>query len=177
MSNLEKSFVIICVDRDFSSDSFINANTLQNDIINFNHLPSNDDIQHTFKALEDCQVISYIDFFSFVHKVSFFDQHPFKYQFFNRIAQPFLFLRILTISNQSLQSQSNENRFNLPMIDDTHRIALNVHISYDHDLERVTNSFTRDTIRIDCTKIIYLDSLEQWNVSSHFSDYSSLLEK
>jgi hypothetical protein len=33
MSNLEKLFLIIRVDRNFSSNSFVDGNTLQNDII------------------------------------------------------------------------------------------------------------------------------------------------
>lgn len=198
-----------------------------------NHLPSNDDIQRTFKALEDYQIISYIDYFPsdeigqchvysypyslnsfrrltnnfpggyfpFVHKVSLFDHRPFEHEFFNRIAQAFAFLRILNINNQSPQNQSNENRSNLSIIDYTHLTVLSVYISHDHymeqfldgtktcfrnsirliadyhDLQRVTNNFTRDTTRINCAKVKYLDRFEQWNVPSHFYDYFPLLEK
>ena len=243
MSNLEKFFLIIR-DRDSPSNSFIDGNALQNDIIRHmpnlnqfvfsiqslihivdsNHLPSNDDIQHTFKALEDYQIVSYIDYFPsdeisechvyslnsfhrltnnfpggyfpFVQKVSLFDHHPFEHQFCNRIAQAFPFLRILIITNQS-----NENRSNLSIIDYTHLTMLDVEISHHHymeqfldgkktffrnsirliadyhDLERLTNNFTKDKTRINCAKIKHFDYFERWNVPSHFHDYFPLLKK
>jgi hypothetical protein len=82
MANLEELFLNIFVDRYFSSRRFVDGNTLQNDIINHmpnlnqfafsihsfihlpdsSHLPSNDDIQRTFKSLEDYQIVSYIDY-------------------------------------------------------------------------------------------------------------------
>ena len=69
MSNLEKIFVIHRVDRDFSSNTFIDGDTLQNDVIDSTHLPSNDDFYRTSKALEDNQIVSHIDFFLPDHKV------------------------------------------------------------------------------------------------------------
>jgi len=84
MSNLEELFLNLFLNRNIRLyKSFIDGNSLKNDIINHmpklnkfavsihsnfryindsSHLPSNDDIQHTFKGLEDYQIISHIDY-------------------------------------------------------------------------------------------------------------------
>jgi hypothetical protein len=84
MLNLEKLSLNICIQRFFPHESFIDGNNLKNDMINHMpklnqfvfsihsninhgnhllHLPSNDDIQHTFKDLEDYQIVSYLHYF------------------------------------------------------------------------------------------------------------------
>jgi hypothetical protein len=83
MSNLEELILNLSIDRSKPHKSFIDGNNLKNDIISqmpklnkfvfsihsnlylddLSHLPSNDDIQRTFKGLEDYQIISYIDYF------------------------------------------------------------------------------------------------------------------
>jgi hypothetical protein len=83
MSNLEELFLNLPIGRDTVHKSFIDGNNLKRDIIshmpklnkfvfsihssllpgNLSHLPSNEDIQLTFKDLEDYQIISYIDYF------------------------------------------------------------------------------------------------------------------
>lgn len=84
MSNLEKLFLNISVDRYNSYRSFIDGNNLKKDIIDYMpkinqfvfsirsiisyvedlmHFPSNDDIRHTFTGFENDQIMSYIDYF------------------------------------------------------------------------------------------------------------------
>jgi hypothetical protein len=84
MSNLEELFLNIAINRHFPHESFIDGNNLKNDMIDhlpklnqfvfsihsniehenyLLHLPSNDDIQNTYKDLENNQIISYIHYF------------------------------------------------------------------------------------------------------------------
>ncbi|CAF1272437.1 unnamed protein product [Rotaria sordida] len=83
MSNLEELFLNVSIGRSTPIKSFIDGNDLKIDIMshmpklnkfvfsihsNLNvddltHLPSNEDIQRTFKGLEDYQIISYIHYF------------------------------------------------------------------------------------------------------------------
>jgi hypothetical protein len=84
MSNLEKLFLNLPIGRNTPYRSFIDGNYLKNDIINhmpmlkkfvfsihsiisnFENsidLPSNEDIQRTFKDLENHQISSYVDYF------------------------------------------------------------------------------------------------------------------
>ena len=83
MSNLEELILNLSIDRSSPYKSFIDGNNLKNDIIrhmpklnkfvfsiqsnlrlnDLVHLPTNDDIQRTFKNLEHQQIISYIDYF------------------------------------------------------------------------------------------------------------------
>ncbi|CAF4429762.1 unnamed protein product [Rotaria sp. Silwood2] len=82
MSNLEELFLNISIGLSTPDKSFIDGNDLKRDIINhmpklnkfvfsihsnldvddLTHLPSNEDIQRTFKGLEDYQIISYIHY-------------------------------------------------------------------------------------------------------------------
>ncbi|CAF1013573.1 unnamed protein product [Rotaria sp. Silwood1] len=70
---------------------------------NLINLPSNEDIQYTFK---DNKIISCVVYFKkrqyglfkYVHKVSLYDEHPFEHEFFLQIAQSFPFMKKLTIS-------------------------------------------------------------------------------
>ncbi|UJR29467.1 hypothetical protein I4U23_010679 [Adineta vaga] len=83
MSHLEKLFLNVCIERNIPDEPFIDGNNLMNNIINYiptldkfafsihsnidhsNHLlqlPSNDDIQHTFKDFQEYQVVSYIHY-------------------------------------------------------------------------------------------------------------------
>ncbi|CAF4662173.1 unnamed protein product, partial [Rotaria sp. Silwood2] len=83
MSNLEKLFLNLSIGRTTPDKSFIDGNDLKIDImshmpklnkfvfsihsnldvVDSTHLPSNEDIQRTFKGLEDYQIISYIHYF------------------------------------------------------------------------------------------------------------------
>ncbi|UJR11114.1 hypothetical protein I4U23_015296 [Adineta vaga] len=84
MTHLEKLFLNVCIERETLHGSFIDGNNLKNNIVNYMprlnkfvfsihsnvihsnsllNIPSNDDIQHTFKDLKDYQVVSYIHYF------------------------------------------------------------------------------------------------------------------
>jgi len=249
MSNLEELFLNLSIERYFPDNSFIDGNNLKKDIINhmpklnnfvfsilsslqsvdFIHLPPNKDIQHTFKGLEDYQIVSYIDYFpneeygqchiyshpytmnclyqltnsfpgglfKFVHKVSLFDERPFEHEFFIRIAYSFPFLKTLIIDNES--PQNHKQYQNLPIIEYPHLTVLRLYACDDyieqflddtkaclsnyitlfvdyHTLQRVTYNFTRDTTRINCTKVKYLYT-RKYNVPKHFRSYFPHVEK
>ncbi|UJR24683.1 hypothetical protein I4U23_006056 [Adineta vaga] len=86
MSHLEELFLNVCIERYILHKPFIDGNNLKNNIVNymsklnrfvfsihsnlihrFKHhllkLPSNNDIQDTFKDFKDYQVVSYTDYF------------------------------------------------------------------------------------------------------------------
>ncbi|UJR29712.1 hypothetical protein I4U23_017261 [Adineta vaga] len=81
MSHLDVLFLNVCIEHNIPHEPFIDGNNLKNNIINYMprlnkfvfsihsnidhllHLPSNDDIQHTFKDLQNYQVVSYIHYF------------------------------------------------------------------------------------------------------------------
>lgn len=83
MANLEELSLYLVMDRAGGHSSFLNGNDLKKDIINHlpklnqflfsihqslfvkysNHFPSNKDIQHTLKGLEDYHIVSYVDHF------------------------------------------------------------------------------------------------------------------
>ncbi|UJR17910.1 hypothetical protein I4U23_004809 [Adineta vaga] len=84
----------------------------------FTELPSSKDIQGTFASLFNYQIISYMDYFererfSQCHMYSqnrlYNELCPFKHEFFFRISQSFLFLKILVAWNDFSQNH-NESR-------------------------------------------------------------------
>ncbi|CAF3150249.1 unnamed protein product [Rotaria sp. Silwood2] len=236
MSNIEQLSLYIIIDRLYDPyNSFVDGDNLKKDIIchmpklkNFvfsihsiiNHLdfsinlPSNQDIQRTFKDLEDYQIVSYIDYFpneksgrchiyscpsqmryyyklanSFpgglfksVRHVFLYDEHPFEFEFFIRIAQACPFLKTLVMENESPQNyeqfkKSNVDNRNLPIIKYPHLTLLNllcahndyieqfldntktclsnnIHLVVDYNsLQTVTYNFTRNTTRVNCVNI------------------------
>ncbi|CAF1990501.1 unnamed protein product [Rotaria magnacalcarata] len=150
MLNLEKlSLCLIVGDR----KTFFDGNDLKINIINnmsrlniftFNirsssrfynqiNLPSNENIQNTFRADEKghCHIYSYPyklnyydgitnnfpgGIFKYVRKVSLFDEHPFEHEFFLRIAQSFPLMEKLSVRNEQRQinkqfrQSKNENQ-------------------------------------------------------------------
>ena len=227
MINLEELSLYLIIDRDGAFSSFLNGNNLKKDIINHlpklnqflfsihqnlclrycNHLPLNNDIEHTLKGLEDYRIVSYVDHFPrektaqchmytspcqmkyyhrltnsflggsfpFVNDVLLFDERPFTYEVFRLIAQTFPFLQRLIIQNYSKQKRKRSKRtkfitsIHFPRM--THLDLSEAHMDYveqflDHTktslfnaitlyvnyrcLQRVTQSFTRDTTRINC---------------------------
>jgi hypothetical protein len=123
--------------------------------------------------------------FTSVTKVSLYDERPFEYEFFVRIAQSFPFMKELKIRNEKAQNDkhlitlTNDNQplsiieyANLTILDvglvhddyvelfllDT-KVSLpnNVHLSADYkQLKRVTYNFTRDATRNNCQKLASL---------------------
>ncbi len=247
MSNLENLRLCFTVHR---KKTFIDGNELKTNIINhlprlikftFNihasiqsdhqmNLPSNEDIQYTFKDFENTQIISCVDYFpdskenhchvySYPYKtdeykyitnnfpgglfkcvrvVSLYDERPFEHEFFLRIAQSFPLMTRLKIINKKSQ---NEKRFKRntnedllvneyphliqldlskahknyleQFLDDTKTYLPNrVHLGADYrSLKKVTRNFTRNTTRMNCSKIIYLYISNITRFPKHFKDY------
>ena len=113
--------------------------------------------------------------FPFVNDVLLFDERPFTYELFRLIAQTFPFFQRLIIQNYSKQKRQRSKRtkfitsIHFPRM--THLDLSEAHMDYveqflDHTktslfnaitlyvnyrcLQRVTQSFTRDTTRINC---------------------------
>jgi hypothetical protein len=123
--------------------------------------------------------------FTTVTEVSVYDERPFEYEFFLRIAQSFPFMKELTIENRKAQNKkefikSNNNNQILSIIEypnltrldlsNTHDLYLelflfhmnmsfpnNLHLCVDYkSLKRVTYYFTRYKIRSNCGKLAAL---------------------
>jgi hypothetical protein len=114
--------------------------------------------------------------FNTVQEIELFDERPFEHEFFIKISQAFPFLKELTINNAERQKSNNENR-NFSIIKyshltklrllrvhddyaeqfllDTKTCLLNyIHLSICYDqLQRVTQNFTRNTTRNNCSKV------------------------
>ncbi|CAF3716482.1 unnamed protein product [Rotaria socialis] len=133
--------------------------------------------------------------FKCVHEVSLFDERPFEHEFFLQIAQSFPFMKKLTITNRKAQvnkqrrKTKNEDE-HLSIINYNHLTELrffqahedyleefllntktcllnNVYLFVGRELlEKVTDNFTRDALRLNCSKIIYC-----------YSEYITQLEK
>jgi hypothetical protein len=122
--------------------------------------------------------------FKCVYEVSLFDERPFEHEFFRQIAQSFPFMKKLTISNCNAQmnkrrEKSENDDENLSIINYYHLTELlffqahedyleeflldtktcllnNVYLYVGRELlEKVTDNFTRDATRLNCSKIIY----------------------
>ena len=139
-----------------------------------------------------------------VRVVSLFDEKPFEHEFFLRIQKSFPFMEILRVNNKKAQNreESNQNLFLIQYsslrelcfsnVHDDYieqflfntKICLsknvNLYIKYE-SLERVTHSFTRESTRINCTKVdkLYLcgkskrsNSLEEYFPNAKIIDRS-----
>ncbi|CAF0795699.1 unnamed protein product [Rotaria sordida] len=122
-------------------------------------------------------------FFEHVNEITLFDEHPFEHEFFLRIAQSFPFIKSLTLFNnkpqtKKLYSRSKKNSQDLPIIKYPHLVKLNLIEAHNDYIEQflidwkisltniirfsvcyrplreVTRNFTRNTTRINCTKLI-----------------------
>ncbi|CAM4801113.1 unnamed protein product [Rotaria magnacalcarata] len=136
-------------------------------VLNRINIPSNEDIQYTFKDFHNNHIISYVDYFTdtqrgqchiysypytlneyykitnnfpgglykCVTKISLYDERPFEYEFFLRIAQSFPYLKKLIIENMKPQNgkQKSDDNQNLPIIEYPHLITLDLtksHLDY-----------------------------------------------
>ena len=254
MSNIEQLSLYLVIDRSYApTNSFIDGAYLKKDIIchmpklkNFVfsihsmirdldfsiNLPSNQDIQRTFKDLEDYQIVSYIDYFSnekivrchiyscpcemkyyyklansfpgglfkSVRHIFLYDERPFEFEFFIRLAEACPFLQMLVMENESPQNheqckKSNIDNQNLPIVEFPHLTLLdlfcthndyieqfldntktslsnNIHLFVDYDsLQTVTDNFTRDATRIHCRKVIKLTVNHKLVTFKHLRDY------
>ncbi|CAF3375804.1 unnamed protein product, partial [Rotaria sp. Silwood2] len=123
--------------------------------------------------------------FKYVHQVSLYDEYPFEYEFFRRIEKSFPFMKELTVINvkpqkNKLYRKSKNDNQDLSTIKYPHLTSLNlvqvhddyleqflvdtemclpnhVHLSVNYEaMKRVTENFTRNTIRINCAKLASL---------------------
>jgi hypothetical protein len=138
--------------------------------------------------------------YEYVRIVSLFDEKPFEHEFFLRIQKSFPFIEILCVNNKKPQSrkqsyQSNDNHENLSLIQYSSlrelRIA-NVHDDYIEEflfdtktylsknldlyieyesLERITHNFTRESTRINCTKVDKLYLFDESKSSNSLKEY------
>jgi hypothetical protein len=120
--------------------------------------------------------------YKYVRVVSLFDEYPFEHEFFLRIQKSFPFMENLSVFNHKSQNrkqsyESNNDNQNLSHIQYSllHELSIikvhddyieqflfhtktylqnNIllHINYE-SLQRVTNNFTKEDTRINCTKI------------------------
>ncbi|CAF1450628.1 unnamed protein product [Rotaria sp. Silwood1] len=196
-------------------------------LIRFNNqfnLPSNEDIQNTFKNVKSNQIISCIDYFpkihefqchiysypytlnyyesitnnfpgglfTCVHHISLFDERPFEHEFFLQIAKSFPFIKDLRLCN--LEPQNN-NKQQQSIIEYPHLIILDlrkIHVNYLEQflnntkmsllndiilhvnynlLQRVTDNFTRNAARINCSKVQRLFLYNKRELSPGLKDY------
>lgn len=247
MLNLEQLSLYLIIWHYDRSKPFFDGDNLKNDIIchtpklknfafsihsiirysdSFN-LPSNHDIQRTFKGLEDYQIVSYIDYFpnekharchiyscptqmkyyyklanSFpgglfnsIRHVFLYDERSFEYEFFLRIAEACPFLKTLVLENESPQNNKQFKTVNLPIIRYPHLILLNlwqadndyleqfldstktclsdnIHLATSyHCLQTVTYNFTRNTTRINCSKVNKLYVCDELITFKDLNDY------
>ena len=130
--------------------------------------------------------------FEYVRSAVLHDEHPFEHGFFLRICQSFPLLENLTLINNEPQNRkqlTNENR-DLPVIyysflqilrlvnvhdDYIEQFLLNMKTSFQQkialtikyeSLQRVTENFTRNSMRVNCSKIHVLDLLGKPCVNS-----------
>jgi hypothetical protein len=138
--------------------------------------------------------------FNYVRVVSLRDEYPFEHDFFLRIVQSFPFMEELTVINRKLQNhkhsyESNNDNRSLSLIEYSflnELDLLNVHDDYIEEflfdtktcfqnnillrikyesLQRVTQNFTRDVTRINCTKINELELSGESICSNSLQEY------
>ncbi|CAF1042206.1 unnamed protein product [Rotaria sordida] len=137
--------------------------------------------------------------YNYVRVVSLRDEHPFEHDFFLRIVRSFPFMEELTVFNRKPQNHkqsyelNNTNR-NSSIIEYSFLSELdllNVHDDYIEEflfntksyfqnvllrikcesLQRVTHNFTRDTTRINCTKMNKLELSGESICSNSLQEY------
>jgi hypothetical protein len=137
-----------------------------------------------------------------VRQVSLFDEKPFEHEFFLRIQKSFPLLEILCVKNRKPQSrkQSNNNHEYLSRIqyssvselrmddvdddyieeflfDSKTYLAKNIKLCIDYEsLERITHNFTRESTRINCTKVdkLYLYGNGEFKCGNSLEEYFSI---
>jgi len=130
--------------------------------------------------------------FKCVSEISLFDERPFEHEFFLQIAQSFSFIKKFILHNR--ESPKNENQqwsiieyshltqLDLVRVHENYveQFLLNTKMSFRNDvylyvaydsLQRVTNNFTRDATRINCSKINYLLLFNKPELSCDLRDY------
>ena len=135
--------------------------------------------------------------FIYVHTVSLYDEYPFEREFFLQIAQSFPLMEKLTVINakpqkNKLYRKSNNDNQDLSIIKYPHLTSLNLFRAHDDYVEqfladtemclryllvdyeamkKVTENFTRNTTRINCTKLRSIYLLGADKITKHIKDY------
>ncbi|CAF1559442.1 unnamed protein product [Rotaria magnacalcarata] len=198
-------------------------------VLNRINIPSNEDIQYTFKDFHNNHIISYVDYFtdtqrgqchiysypytlneyckitnSFpgglykcVTKISLYDERPFEYNFFLRIAESFPHLKKLIIENMKPQNgkPKSDGNQNLPIIEYPHLITIDLteaHLDYIElflfdtkmrlsnnisvvaiyqALRRVTEKFTRNATSTHGKKLHRLNLVGKYRIPKYVKEY------
>ncbi|CAF3764288.1 unnamed protein product [Rotaria sp. Silwood1] len=138
--------------------------------------------------------------FKCVREITLFDERPFEHQFFIRIAQAFPYLKILSVNNWTAQKykqcrKSNDDNQDSSIANYPHLIQLSllyVHVDYVEQfldntktfisnnisfsvnysvLRQATHNFTRNEMRINCSKLSDIHIFEKFYYSEHFKAY------
>ena len=138
--------------------------------------------------------------FQSVRHIFLYDERPFQHEFFIRLAEACPFLQIVVMENESPQNheqckKSDIDNRNLPIIKFPHLTLLdivgthndyieqfldntktclsnNIYLFVDYgSLQTVTNNFTRNTTRINCSKVIKLSMHPKLNTFEYLHDY------
>ena len=137
--------------------------------------------------------------FKSVRKITLFDERPFEWDFFLKIAEAFPLIKEFSLSNRKAQNdkecRNSKDNEDLPLIKYLHLHKLDLfdvhedylHLFLDHtkiffpnsislrvdypELKRVTDHFTQDRMRINCAKVIQLSVFGKLQISEDFKCY------
>ncbi|CAF1393716.1 unnamed protein product [Rotaria sordida] len=138
--------------------------------------------------------------FKSVHKVSLYDERPFEYEFFLKIAKSFPFMRKLTVNNDKPQKnkfdeQSKDDNRHLSIIQYPYLTHLDLDFAHEdyveqflldtktclptrfklevdyQSIDKVTHNFTRDATQINCVKLIFLYVPSEIPIRQQLKDY------
>ncbi|CAF4584950.1 unnamed protein product, partial [Rotaria sp. Silwood2] len=141
--------------------------------------------------------------FKCVRKVSLYDERPFEYEFFLKIAKSFPFMRKLTVNNDKPQKnkfdeQSKDDNRHLSIIEYPHLTYLDLNYAHEdyveqflldtktclpttfklevdyESIDQVTHNFTRDATRINCAKLLFLYIPSEIPIWQQLKDYFPL---
>ncbi|CAF3120439.1 unnamed protein product [Rotaria sp. Silwood2] len=130
--------------------------------------------------------------FTCVHHISLSDERPFEHEFFLQIAKSFPFIKDLRLYNLEPQKNNKQQQsiieYPYLVIIDLRRIHANylelflndtkmsllndiiLHVNYNL-LQSVTDNFTRDATRINCSKVQRLFLYNKQELSPGLKDY------
>jgi hypothetical protein len=132
--------------------------------------------------------------FECVRDISLFDERPFEYEFFIKIAESFPFLTRLSLTNRKAQILKN-NKIDYPLIKypylndleliDIHKdyveifldstkmlFSDGIYLAIDYrPLRRATHDFKRDAMRINCSKVTTLSIPAKFKLTQRFKTY------
>ncbi|CAF3862845.1 unnamed protein product, partial [Rotaria sp. Silwood1] len=133
--------------------------------------------------------------FKHVREISLFDEQPFEHKFLFQISQSFPFMKKLTLINEKSSRKLHDNNEHLSIIEYPHLSQLDLSEAQDDYIEqflvdmktclpnsfsifavdyqvpkRVTQHFTRNTTRINCSKVRSLCLIGKCLISEHMKN-------